>query len=160
MCEKNDLCTKSFPTIVSACFETCYSQRFPNCKIPQSMPKLTAALKANLNMKNSILMACYQWKFSQRNKLSNGRFGLHWSWIVVEIDDVTVCLVQVRCFVPLDFFSTHISMYSYDENNHYWWSVWVVKSIGWHVMKGWKLYQMVESCIKSLGTNFNLYARR
>jgi len=105
VCEKkNDLCTKSFPTIVSASFETCYSQRFPNCKIPQSMPKLTAALKANLKMKNSILMAYYQWKFSQRNKLSNGRFGLHWSWIVVEIDYVTVCLVQVRCFLPLDVF--------------------------------------------------------
>ena len=45
--------------IISARFEIEYSQRLPNCKIPQNMSKLTAALKANLNIKNSILMAYY-----------------------------------------------------------------------------------------------------
>ena len=42
---------------------------------------------------------------------------------------------ESEIFVPLEMFSTHISMDSYDEDDHYSCSVWIMKSFGWSVMK-------------------------
>ena len=50
--------------------------------------------------------------------------------------------IKVRlCCATKILFHPHINLYTYDEGDHYWCSVWVLKSLfGWHDMKVWKLY--------------------